>query len=336
MTLLKVALAVLLVAIVMKLWPVVLMVIIAILIAVMLDPVVLWLEAHRVRKTIAVLAIAFVIFGVLLAFFVQVVPLISTQIGELNKKWPQVEQRLDRTFPALAVVLRAATSQSLHTPAWLARGVTAGKFALEGTTAVIFVLVVALYLLLEGRSALAWLTDFAPNKQRPRIDLTLREIRDVMLAYMRGSVITATICGVYVFVVLTAFHVPLALLLGVVAFLLDFVPVVGTITMAAVSGIFGLLVSPGRALIVVAAILAYHVIEAYLLIPRIWGGQLRVSTLTVLLAITAGAALQGPIGAILALPIAAAYPIVERIWLRDQLPSDTVDRHEELAEEPNA
>ena len=102
--------------------------------------------------------------------------------------------------------------------------------------------------------------------------------------------------------------------------------------MAAVSSVFALLVSPGRALIVAAAILAYHAVEAYVLIPRIWGNQMRVSTLTVLLGITVGATLQGPIGAVLALPIAAAYPIIERIWLRDRLPSDTVDRHEELKE----
>jgi predicted PurR-regulated permease PerM len=331
-TLLKIALAVLLVVIVIKLWPIVLMLIVAILIAVMLDPIATMLERRRVRRWITVVALAFVMFGIFLAFFVGVVPSITAQIGELQKDWPMVEQRLDRAFPPLGQVLRGATSQSLHTPAWLERSVAAGKFALEGTTTVILVLVIALYLLLEGRSALAWLIDFAPKQQRPRIDVTVREIRDVMLAYMRGSVITATICGVYVFLVLTTLGVPLALLLGLFAFILDFVPVIGTIVMAAVSSIFALLVSPGRALIVAAAILLYHAVEAYVLIPRIWGGQLRVSTLTVLLGITIGATLQGPIGAVLALPIAAAYPIIERIWLRDRLPADTVEKHEELQE----
>jgi len=56
----------------------------------------------------------------------------------------------------------------------------------------------------------------------------------------------------------------------------------------------------------------------------------------VILAIAVGGTLQGVIGALLALPIAAAYPIVERIWLRDQLPPDTVERHEELAGSPSA
>ena len=331
-TLLKIALAVLLVVVVIKLWPVVLMVIVAVLIAVMLDPIPVMLERRGVRRSITVLALALVIFGLFVSFFILVVPSISAQIAELNKDWPQVEQRLSRAFPPLAPVLRSVSSQSLGTPAWLARGVTAGKFAVEGTTAVVLVLVIAIYLLLEGRSALAWLIDFAPKKQRPRIELTTHEIRHVMLAYMRGSVITATICGFYVFAVLTMLGVPLALLLGVFAFILDFIPVVGTIVMAAVSSVFALLVSPGRALIVAAAILAYHAIEAYVLIPRIWGSQMRVSTLTVLLGITIGATLQGPIGAVLALPIAAAYPIIERIWLRDRLPSDTVERHEDLQE----
>lgn len=326
-TLLKILFAVLLAVVVVKLWPVILILIFAVLIAVMLDPIPVMLERHGVRRSISVLALAFVIFGLLLTFFVLVVPSISAQISELTRDWPQVEQRLIRGFPPLATVLRGFSGS---TPGWLARGMTAGKFAIEGTTTVVLVLVIAIYLVLEGRRAFSWLIDFAPKQQRPRFELTAREIRVVVLAYMRGSVITATICGVYVFIVLTALGIPLALLLAVFAFILDFIPVVGTIIMAAVSSVFALLVSPRRALVVAAAILLYHAIEAYVLIPRIWGKEMRVSTLTVLLGITIGATLQGPIGAVLALPIAAAYPIVERIWLRDRLPPDTVARHEEL------
>jgi predicted PurR-regulated permease PerM len=106
--------------------------------------------------------------------------------------------------------------------------------------------------------------------------------------------------------------------------------VVGTIAMIAPAALLALTVSPLRAMLVVAAYLAYHLIENYLIIPRVYGNQMRLSTLTVILAIAVGGTLQGVIGALLALPIAAAYPIVERIWLRDQLPSDTVERHEEL------
>jgi predicted PurR-regulated permease PerM len=207
---------------------------------------------------------------------------------------------------------------------------TAGLFAIEGTTTVVLVLVLAIYFVLEGRRAFSWLIDFAPKNQRARIERTAREIQVVVKAYMRGSLITATIAGLFVFVTLTILHVPLALLLGVLAFAFDFVPVIGTIVMAVVASLFALLVSPTHALIVAVAILAYHGIEAYILIPKIWGKAMRVSTLTVLLGITIGATLQGAIGAVLALPVAAAYPIIESIWLREHLPSDTVERHEDL------
>jgi predicted PurR-regulated permease PerM len=329
-TLMKIALAVLLVAIVIKLWPVILMIVIAILIAVMLDPIPVWLERYGMRRSTSVIALAFVILGLLITFFFVLVPNVSAQVGELTKEWPQVEQRLLRSFPPLGPMLESLRGGSPQTRAWLARGWTAGKFAVEGTTTVVLVLVLAIYFVLEGRRAFAWLIDFAPEAKRAKIEQTAREIRVVVMAYMRGSLITATIAGSFVFVVLTILNVPLALLLGVLAFVFDFIPVIGTIIIAAVASLSGLLVSPARALTVAAAILAYHGIEAYVLIPRIWGKEMRVSTLTVLLGIAIGATLQGPIGAVLALPIAAAYPIVERIWLRRHLASGTVERHEEL------
>jgi predicted PurR-regulated permease PerM len=57
-----------------------------------------------------------------------------------------------------------------------------------------------------------------------------------------------------------------------------------------------------------------------------------LSTLTVLLAVAVGGTLEGALGAVLILPFVAAYPIVERIWLREKLPRDTVAKHEALSE----
>ncbi len=313
--------AVLLTAIVIKLWSIILMLIIAILIGVMIDPIVLWLEAHRVRKTIAVLAIAFVLFGLLIAFLFGLLPAVSRQIGEVSKQTPQLLHRVGVSIPPMSPLRD-----------FILRGVVAGKFAIEGLSAVVFVLVVAIYLLVEGRRAFSWLITFAPRRHRKRIDITAREMSGVVLAFMRGNVITSLICAGFVFVVLTALHVPLTLLLTVVAFVFDFVPVIGTIIMIVPAALLALVISPSRAVIVVAAYLFYHLVENYLIAPRVYGNQLRLSTLTVILAIVIGGTLQGVIGAVLALPIAAAYPIVERIWLRDRLPADTVERHEELQE----
>jgi predicted PurR-regulated permease PerM len=334
-TLLKVALTILLVAIVVKLWPVILMAIIAVLIAVLFDPLVIWLEGHRVRRGVGITLVAIVLFGTVVVFLVVLVPAMSGQLGELSEQLPQIAQRIARAFPPAAPMLQGiqAWPQKMAPPQiriWLERGLIAGEYAVAGLATVIFVLVVAVYLLVEGERAFEWLVSFVPAQQRKRARTTAHEIGGVILAYMRGNVITSIICAVYVFVVLTALRVPVPLLLAVLAFVFDFVPVVGTIAMTVPAALLALVVSPLRALLVIAAYLFYHLIENYVIIPRVYGTQMRLSTLTVLLAIVVGGTLLGVIGAVLALPIAAAYPIVERIWLREHLPSDTVPRHEAI------
>ena len=62
--------------------------------------------------------------------------------------------------------------------------------------------------------------------------------------------------------------------------------------------------------------LFYHAVENYVLVPKIYGNSLRLSTLTVLLSLTVAGIIAGVGGAIAALPIAASFPVIERIWLK--------------------
>ncbi len=75
---------------------------------------------------------------------------------------------------------------------------------------------------------------------------------------------------------------------------------------------------------------AYHFVENYLIVPAVYGKQLRLSTLTVILALGIAGALTGVIGAILVLPLVAAYPIVERIWLRPVVGEEPLKDHAAL------
>ena len=103
----KIAFAVLLAAIVIKLWPIILMLVIAVLLAVMLDPIVLWLEAHRVRRPFGIAAVASVLLGLLIAFLFILVPVISGQIADLIKELPQVIDRISRAVPEPFITLIA-------------------------------------------------------------------------------------------------------------------------------------------------------------------------------------------------------------------------------------
>lgn len=81
------------------------------------------------------------------------------------------------------------------------------------------------------------------------------------------------------------------------------------------------------ALLVVALYAIYHTAENYVIAPYVYGDRLQLSNVAVILAFAVGAELAGVIGALIALPLAAIYPSIERIWLREQVGEDTVREH---------
>jgi predicted PurR-regulated permease PerM len=323
-TLLKIALFGLLVVITLRLWPVILMLFVATLLAVVLDPLLGWMTAHGVRRAFAIATIALLLFGFVAAFAFLVVPTTASQLHEMADDLPAIRERVGHRFPLLAKMQLPPPQQ------FIGRGLAATLTIVEGITAFLFVLVLAIYLMIEGRRAFEWVLSFAPKEQRPRWRQTAEEVTEVMRAFMRGQLITSALCGAFALLVLMVLRIPAPVPLAVLAAIADLVPVVGTIVMTVPAAAMAMTQSPARALIVIAAYLAYHLIESYFIVPRIYGKQMRLSTLTVLLAVAVGGALQGVLGAVLILPLVAAYPIIERIWLREELPPDTVARHEAI------
>ena len=134
----------------------------------------------------------------------------------------------------------------------------------------------------------------------------------------------------FVFVALTLLGVPAALLLALLAGIFDFVPVLGFLCSSIPAVVLALSVSPLVALIVAALYVGYHLIENYYIGPKVYGGRLRLSHLAVILAFAVGAEVGGIVGAVLALPVAAMYPVVERVWLKDYLGRDAVETHRRI------
>lgn len=334
-TLFKIALFLLLCVIVIKVWPVILMIVIAALIAVMLDPVVQWMTSHRVRRGIALAIVGVVMFGLLFAFLFVIVPITVSEMRDLGKQLPRLLQEVSRRVPAAQPYVEPVVQIASRPPngaqmqQWLLRGFIAGRFALTAVTAMTLTLVIALYLLIEGRRALEWLIVFAHGSHREKLRRTIEQVHPIIFAYMRGQAITCALCGGMALTTLLLLHIPAAVPLAVLAFVCDLVPIVGTIVMIAPAVLLALVESPVKALIVLAVYLSYHFIESYFIIPRVFGREMRLSNLTVLLAVTVAGMLQGAVGAVLILPFVAAYPVVEEIWLDRQL-GDTVEKHEQI------
>jgi predicted PurR-regulated permease PerM len=336
-TIVRVLVAALCVWAAMKLWPQLLLLLVAIVVATTLSPAVEWLVGRNVSRSVAVLLIGFGFFASLAALAWFTLPPLSAQLSALLADLPRLQRRVDSHLPAAQPALKKIVAQVFQLPtapeltAFFARPLVWGKMAVEAATSFLLVIVVSLYILLDGKSLSAWLLAYVPRRNRRKVALTVPEVEEVVYAYMLGQLVTSLACALVAFGVLTALDVPAAMPLAVLAGIADILPVVGVVISTIPAVFLALTVSAPRALAVLGAFLAYHAFETYVLVPRVYGKRLRLSTLAVLIAVIVGGTLQGVLGAILVLPLVAAYPVIERIWLRDTLDPETVSDHRELA-----
>jgi predicted PurR-regulated permease PerM len=133
-----------------------------------------------------------------------------------------------------------------------------------------------------------------------------------------------------VLLALRALHVPAQFLLALLAAICDFIPVLGFVISAVPALMIAATVSGTTTVIVAGLYVFYHLIENYLITPRVYGTRLQLSNIAVIVALFVGAAIGGVVGALVALPFAAAYPAIERIWLADYLGRRVVQDHERL------
>ena len=335
-TLVKIGLFVLLAYVVCRLYSVFVMVFVAILLAVVLSAATEWLERRGVHRVLALVFTTGLMFAAFLGFVLGIIPSMVSELQKLAKDAPRIEKIVAGAVPAIAPYVHSIAAEVAKPPdprnvrQWAMRGVVAGQYVVGALTTVLLVLVLSVYLVVEGRRAFAWLISFAPEEQRKKLARTGEEVQPVMLAYMRGQLITSTLSAIAALAVLLPFHVPAALALAALAFIGDFIPVVGFIASLVPAVLLALLRGPGAALAVIAVYFGYQALENYVITPRVYGRQMEISTLTVMLCITIGGVLMGPIGAILLLPVAAAYPAIEHIWLRQHLPEETVPRHDAM------
>ena len=194
---------------------------------------------------------------------------------------------------------------------------------------VIIVAILSIYLLLDGERAVGWLRRNAPIMQRERIHFLLDTLERVIGGYIRGQLIMSSLVGVLVGVGMAIFHVPYAVLLGVVAFILEFIPIIGTILSGALCVLIALSHGWLIALFVLIYFVGVHILEGDILAPRIVGRAVGVHPAVSLFALLAGAELFGIWGAILGSPLAgliqAALITIWQDWRAnhpEQFPDD--------------
>ena len=310
----------------LRLWQFVMVIVVAIIIAVALDPVVRYLERRNVPRWLGAAGSVFLIAAIGVAMIAVSWVSLTEQSRFLIENVTGYYRQLRASFPAIERFLPTADEGGL--------GQYALSFVRSAANAVgmfVVALVLTVYLLIEWKRTLEWLLAFVPQQHRPKARRTLDEARESVFSYVVGNALTSLITAVATFVALAALNVPAALVLAILAGLFDFIPIVGFLLSLGITALVAATVSTTALLGVVAFYVVFNAVENYFIAPKIYGHELQVSKLAVLIAVAIGGQLGGVMGALLALPVAATYPIVERLWLRNQLGEDTVEIHKRLS-----
>jgi len=168
----------------------------------------------------------------------------------------------------------------------------------------VLVLILSVYLVANGPRMVALARKQAPPSQARRVELTISIVNQVVGGYVRGTLTMALLVGFLVGAGMAVLQVRYALLLGILAFFMEFVPVLGVIISGTVCVVIALFQAPLLALFVLGYFVVVHVIEGDLVGPRVMARSVGIHPAVALLALVAGSELFGVWGALLGAPIA--------------------------------
>jgi predicted PurR-regulated permease PerM len=290
----------------------------ALFIAVGLQPVVVWLVRRGFPRWAAVTVVCGGLLGVTGGFLAAAIPALVAQTSTLVAQAPTYMQALTDHASFLGRLndrfhIQHGIEQTLSGGTALVGGVLgAGVIVLDTVGSTLVVLVLTVYFLSALPRLRTGIHRLVPHSRRPRVILLGDEIAARIGGYVLGAAVIAVIAGILTFVWLLILGVPYPLLLAIGVALLDFVPVIGSTVGGALICLVALTVSLPVGIATAVFFLIYRFVEDYLLVPRIIGRAVQVSALATVVAVLFGGVLFGVVGALVAIPTAAALQLIFR------------------------
>jgi predicted PurR-regulated permease PerM len=153
------------------------------------------------------------------------------------------------------------------------------------------------------------------GRRQPRYRQLIIDVNHAVADYVLGNIVISVLATIATWTVLTILGVPYALSLGFLVGFFDLIPLVGATLGAIFVGLATVTVDfPTATIVWVAFIIVWQRFEDYVVQPLVYGKALRVNPIVTIVSVLAGASLLGILGALLAIPIAAAIQIILRDW----------------------
>lgn len=318
--------------ILIRLAPIFLVLVVALLVVGTMSPAVRWLEARRTRRG---LAIAFVFFLVAVAAILVVtltIPGLVHQAGAMLEHEPAF--RADLADRLSRVRVSEPLAEWLRGVKYAGPGSTIGATAFDYSIRLftlaaygLSAIFLALYMMIDRDRLRGGLFAVVPRSHHIRLSRVMLNLETIVGAYIRGQLTTSFLMGAFTFILLKALGVENALVIALIAGVADVLPYVGVFVAIVPSVVAALARGPEIAGIVLVVMIAYAEFEGRVLIPRIYGRSLRLPSSVVLFALMVGGTLMGIVGGILALPVAATI-----MMLIEELRVDLPGEQEQLAD----
>lgn len=287
---------------------VLLVVFVSLVLAAAIDPAITTLERRGVPRTFGITIIYIGLLAMITLMFVLLVPLVTDQLGQLTKAFPQLYSKAFSLFERVKdPAILSSLQQGLDTLNSAAGQITKGLFSgligfFGGIFSVVGVLVLTFYLTMEEKGMKRLATDLAPVKYRPYLTQLFHRIEDRLGHWLRGQLTLGLIIAVMTYIGLTLLGIKYALILSLLAGLTELVPLIGPLVGAVPAIIVALAQEPILALWVALMYFGIQQLENHLIVPRVMAKATGLNPIIVIVSLLIASKVAGVVGFILAIP----------------------------------
>ncbi len=299
----------------------------ALFLALGIDPAVSWLERHRFPRWAAILTVIVGILAIFVGLVFAVVPVITDQVGALIKNLPDFITTVSKatwikdaqhnlpSFIDLKSLIDGAVSFVQKNLTTIGGGIFAvGISIASGVTGLVIIFILTLYFVASLSSMKRGFYRLVPATRRAGFSDLAEQISAQVGRYVVGQGTIAVINGLATFLflsILSIFGAKYPALFAFIGFLFALVPLVGTLSGSVIIVLSTLLLAgPNPAIVAAIYYLVYMQVEAYIVTPRVMGRAVKVPGAIVVIAALAGGSLLGILGALIAIPVAAAVLLI--------------------------
>lgn len=308
--------------------PALLVLVTALMLVGALTPLVTWLETRKVRRFFAIC----IVFGLGLAIGITLlaltVPTVIAQVKSVIEHEPEIRETIAGYLERSQITATLADDLRNVRFAALLKSFQAGLFtfstrALEIVAYCMAAVFLAFYMMLDRDRLRGALYAVVPRTHHIRLSRIFLNLGTIVGGYIRGQVLTCFLMGGFILVLLLACGVPNALAIALFGGVMDLLPYIGIFLTMGPAVLAASAKGAVVAGIVFVLMLAYEEFESRVLVPLVYGRSLRLPSSVVLFSLILGTTMAGIVGALLALPLAAAVlMLIEE--LRVDLPGETL------------